>query len=362
MAKRDYYEILNVTRTSTEIEIKKSYRDLAKKYHPDLNPGNVEAEEKFKECAEAYEVLMDAEKRSIYDQFGHEGLDRRGMHHGFSNAQDIFSNFGDIFDSFFGFGGGGGRSRNPDAPRKGADLQVSMKITFEEAVFGCTKEVDINHEIDCTVCKGTGAAEGHMPTTCPTCQGYGQVQQNRGFFSIATPCPECRGAGRVVKEKCKNCHGNARINEKKKVEVTIPAGVDDRMNVRVSQQGHGGSKGGPAGDLYIQLRVPNHDVFHREEENLYGKIEIGIVQASLGAKISVPTLEGKEEIEIEKGTQTGDVVTLKGKGIPSLRTKKRGNIFFEVRVLVPKRLTKKQEQLLREFAAESGENISKKKC
>jgi molecular chaperone DnaJ len=358
MAKRDYYEILSVTRTSTEIEIKKSYRELAKKHHPDLNPGNKEAEEKFKECAEAYEVLMDSEKRSIYDQYGHEGLDRRGMHHGFSNAQDIFSNFGDIFDSFFGMGGGR-QSRNPDAPRKGADLQIGLKISFEEAVFGCDKEIEIEREVECSVCHGSGAEAGHMPTTCPTCQGYGQVQQRQGFFSIATTCPECNGAGRVVKNPCKNCKGHSRVAEKKKVSVTIPAGVDNGMNVRVTQQGHGGRKGGPTGDLYIQLRVPSHDVFHREEENLYGKIEIGMVQASLGCKISVPTLEGKEEITIEKGTQSGEVVTLKGKGIPSLRTKKRGHLFFEVSVLIPKRLTKKQEELLKQFAAESGEKLKK---
>jgi molecular chaperone DnaJ len=360
MAKRDYYEILSVTRTSTEIEIKKSYRDLAKKHHPDLNPGNKEAEEKFKECAEAYEVLMDSEKRTIYDQYGHEGLDRRGMHHGFSNAQDIFSNFGDIFDSFFGFGGGRQQSRNPDAPRKGADLQVGLRISFQEAAFGCDKEIEVEREVECGVCKGSGSEAGHLPTTCPTCHGYGQVQQNRGFLSIASPCPECSGAGRVVSHPCKSCKGHARILEHKKVEVSIPAGVDDGMNVRVSQQGHGGRKGGPAGDLYIQLRVQSHPKFQREEENLYGKIEIGIAQASLGCKMNVPTLEGDEEIEIEKGTQSGDMVTLKGKGIPSLRTKKRGHIFFEVSVLVPKRLSKKQEQLLRDFAAESGENVKKK--
>ena len=358
MSKRDYYEILSVARTSTEIEIKKSYRDLAKKYHPDLNPGNKEAEDKFKECAEAYEVLMDAEKRSIYDQYGHEGLDRRGMHHGYSNMQDIFSNFGDIFDSFFGFGGGG-RSRNPDAPRKGADMQVGLKITFEEAAFGCDKEIEINREAECDACKGSGAKEGTMPTTCPTCQGYGQVQQSRGFLSIATTCPECRGAGRVVKDPCKDCKGHGRIAEKKKVQVSIPAGVDDGMNMRVPNQGHAGLKGGPAGDIYIQLRVQSHATFQREEENLFGKIEIGMVQASLGCKISVPTLEGKEEIEIDKGTQSGDIVTLKGKGIPSLHTKKRGHIFFEIKVLIPKRLSKKQEKLLREFAAESGESIKK---
>lgn len=360
MAKRDYYEILSVTRTSTEIEIKKSYRDLAKKHHPDLNPGNKEAEEKFKECAEAYEVLMDSEKRNIYDQYGHEGLDRRGMHHGFSNAQDIFSNFGDIFDSFFGFGGGRQQSRNPDAPRKGADLQVGLRISFQEAAFGCDKEIEVEREVECGVCKGSGSEAGHLPTTCPTCHGYGQVQQNRGFLSIASPCPECSGAGRVVSHPCKSCKGHARVLEHKKVQVSIPAGVDDGMNVRVSQQGHGGRKGGPAGDLYIQLRVQSHPKFQREEENLYGKIEIGIAQASLGCKINVPTLEGDEEIEIEKGTQSGDMVTLKGKGIPSLRTKKRGHIFFEVSVLVPKRLSKKQEQLLRDFAAESGENVKKK--
>jgi molecular chaperone DnaJ len=358
MAKRDYYEILSVTRTSTEIEIKKSYRDLAKKFHPDLNPGNSEAEEKFKECAEAYEVLMDGEKRAIYDQYGHEGLDRRGMHHGFSDMQDIFSNFGDIFDSFFG-GRGGSRSRDPDAARRGADLQVRLEIKFEEAAFGCDKEIEVHREIDCNTCKGTGAEVGHLPTTCPTCQGYGQVQQTRGFFSIATTCPECNGAGRVVKDPCKACKGRSRQAEKKKVSVSIPAGVDDEMNIRVSGQGHGGKNQGPDGDLYILLSVKKHPVFVREEDHLYGKIQLGIAQASLGCKVSVPTLEENEEVTIEKGTQSGDVITLKGKGVASLRTKRRGNIFFEVQVLIPKRLTKKQEELLRQFAEESGEKIKK---
>lgn len=354
MTKRDYYEILNVAKTATEIEIKKSYRVLAKQYHPDLNPGNDEAVEKFKEAAEAYEVLMDSEKRQIYDQYGHEGLDRRGLHHGFSNAQDIFSNFGDIFDSFFGFGS---RQRDPNAPRKGGDLQQRLTLTFEEAVFGCDKEIDVHREIDCDVCKGSGSEPGHSQTTCTTCKGYGQVQQNHGFLSIATTCPACRGSGRVNTNPCKSCKGQARKTERKKVEVSIPPGVDNDMNIRVGQQGHGGSKGGTFGDLYLHLQVKPHAVFQREEDHLYGKIELGMVQASLGCKISVPTLEEKEEVDIKHGTQTGDVITIKGKGAPNIRNKKRGNIYFTVHVLIPKRLTKKQEQLLREFAEESGEKL-----
>lgn len=355
MSKRDYYEVLGVERTVTETEIKKAYRILAKQHHPDLNPGNDEAVEKFKEAAEAYEVLSDSEKRKIYDQFGHDGLSNRGFS-GFSNAQDIFSNFGDIFESFFG---GRSQRQDPNGPRKGADLQQRLSITFEEAVFGVDKEIDVDREVDCEVCKGSGSEPGHSPTTCKTCQGYGQVQQNHGFISVATTCPTCRGAGRINTNPCKECKGKSRKREKKKVEVSIPPGVDNDMNVRVPNQGHGGNKGGGNGDLYIHLQVKPHAIFQREEDHLYGKIELGMVQATLGSKISVPTLEGKEEVEIERGAQSGDVVTLKGKGVPSLRTKKRGNIYFTVQVLIPKRLTKKQEELLRQFAEESGEKIKK---
>ncbi|MEZ4705220.1 MAG: molecular chaperone DnaJ [Bdellovibrionota bacterium] len=354
--KRDYYEILSVSVSSTETEIKKAYRTVAKQYHPDLNPGNEEAAEKFKEASEAYEVLRDPQKRKIYDQYGHEGLSGRGFS-GFSSTEDIFSNFGDIFDSFFGFGRSGQRGR-ADGPRKGRDLQMQLELTLSEVVFGSTKTLDVEKSQDCSTCKGDGAKPGHAPTTCPTCQGYGQVQQNRGFLSIATTCPECGGKGRVISDPCTDCFGKGRISSPKSIEVNIPAGVDEGMNIRVSGQGEGGYQGGPDGDLYVMVAVREEPNFARQEDHLYTQLSVGMVQACLGASVTVKTLDGEEKIEIPRASQNGDVLTLSGKGVPNLRNGRRGNLYVEIHMLVPKRLTHKQEQLLRDFAQESGESVS----
>ena len=352
---RDYYEILSVSRSATDSEIKKAYRALARKYHPDLNPNDKEAEARFKEASEAYEVLRDEQKRQIYDQFGHEGLKGRG-YQGFSGVDDIFSSFGDIFDSFFGFGGRGRQRGN--GPRSGSDLETGVRITFREAVFGCKKQIPVERHVHCTHCSGEGAEPGSPVDVCATCRGQGQVDHVQGFFSVRSACPKCRGRGKTIQVPCKDCHGRGRILEKKKVEVEIPAGVDNGMRVRLSGEGEGGIKGGRPGDLYVFIEVLEDSKFRREEENLYSTVEIGIAQAAIGAEVQVETLEGDETIEIPKGSVTGDTLTLREKGVPHLRGGGRGNHYFEVRVLTPKRLSKKQEQLLREFAEESGESIN----
>ncbi len=353
MTKRDYYEILNIPRTAFEADIKRSYRQLAKQYHPDLNPQNHEAEEKFKEASEAYEVLHDPEKRRIYDQFGHEGLEGRGFH-GFSGVEDIFSSFGDVFDSFFGFGSSRSRRTSSIA---GADLQVELRISFRDAIFGCKRELDVEREIACTECHESGVESGHKVETCPTCKGRGQVHHARGFLSIATTCPRCRGTGKFITHPCKKCKGTGRAIEKKKVEVAIPAGVDHEMHIRLTGEGEGGVRGGPFGDLYIKLSISKDPVFRREGEHLYSIIEIGMAQAVLGAEVEIQTIDGQEKVEIPKGTQSGDLITLNEKGVPKLHKQARGNHYLEVRVTIPTRLTKHQEELLRKFAEESGEKV-----
>lgn len=355
MTKRDYYEVLSVARTANDDEIKRAYRQLAKKYHPDLNPGNSEAEEKFKESAEAYEVLRDPQKRQIYDQYGHAGLEGRGFH-GFSGVDDVFSNFGDIFDSFFGFGPGTRRRR--DAPVGGDDLQTRVEISFQEAVKGVTRTVEIERDVTCKVCTGSGVEPGFSVETCSTCGGRGQVQHTRGFFSIATTCPRCHGSGQFSSNPCKACKGRGRESEKKRIEVKIPAGVDDGMSVRLTGEGEGGFRGGPPGDLYVTLRVAEDRRFQRRGEHVYTLAEISFPQATLGATLEIETVEGPQNIEIPRGSQTGDHVTLKGKGIPRIRGGGRGDHHVEIRVLTPNRLSKRQEELLREFAAEAGEAVN----
>ncbi len=354
MTKRDYYEVLSVSRTATDEEIKRAYRQLAKKYHPDLNPNDKEAEEKFKEGAEAYEALSDPEKRRIYDQYGHAGLEGRGFH-GFSGVEDVFSSFGDLFDSFFGFGG---RSRGRrTGPRQGEDLITRLRIPFRDAAFGCSREINVEHELNCSKCGGAGAEPNSEIRTCPTCGGRGQVEHVQGFFSVATTCPRCRGTGRYFAKLCGTCEGRGRFTERKKIEVKIPAGVDQGMRVRLTGEGDGGYHGGPPGDLYVELLVEEDSRFRREAEHLFSQVSIGMVQAVLGANVQVETIDGPQEAEIPRGTQNGDVLTLKEKGIPRLRRGGRGNYYVEIKVEIPRRLTRHQEELLREFATESGEGI-----
>ncbi|MFH1018347.1 MAG: molecular chaperone DnaJ [Pseudomonadota bacterium] len=354
MTKRDYYEILSIFRTAGDEEIKRAYRQLAKKYHPDLNPNDKAAEEKFKEAAEAYEVLHDADKRQIYDRYGHAGLEGRGFH-GFSGVEDIFSSFGDLFDTFFGFGG---RTRGrPGGPRHGDDLITRLRISFHDAAFGCSRQIDIEHEVNCPKCGGAGAEPGSEVRTCPTCGGRGQVEHLQGFFSVATTCPRCQGTGQYFAKPCASCEGRGRFAERKKIEVKIPAGVDQGVRVRLAGEGDGGYRGGSAGDLYAELLVEEDPRFRRDGEHLFSALSVGMVQATLGATTQVETIDGPQSIEIPRATQNGDVLTLKEKGIPHLRRGGRGNHYVEIKVEIPKRLTHHQEELLRAFAAESGEGV-----
>ena len=347
MEKRDYYQILSVSRDAGEEEIKKSYRKLALKFHPDRNPGNKEAEESFKEAAEAYEVLRDPQKRRIYDSYGHEGLRGTGFT-GFRGFEDVFSSFGDIFQEFFSFGFGGSPRARTSA-RPGDDLLYDMTLSFEEAVFGTEKEVEIQTFSACESCNGSGAEPGTREAVCPMCQGSGQVVQTQGFFRISTSCARCQGTGRVLVSPCNACQGQGRVKQTRKVQVKVPPGVDSGTRLRLRGEGEGGYRGGQTGDLYVRLNVEPHDVFERDGDNLYGKVSISFVQAILGDRLEVPTLEGGKMLQIEPGTQPGAVIRFQGEGVPRLRGSGRGDLFIEVEVKIPKSVTPRQEELLREF-------------
>ncbi|HVO65062.1 MAG TPA: molecular chaperone DnaJ [Syntrophales bacterium] len=352
MAKRCYYECLEVDRNATEEDIKKNYRKMAMQYHPDRNPGDKEAEEKFKEAAEAYEVLSDREKREIYDRYGHEGLNGIGFK-GFSGFDDIFSSFSDIFEDIFGFGTG--RSRSRTVQRSGADLRYDLNISFMDAAFGTSLDIDVAKAESCQECQGSGAAPGTTPETCRQCMGRGQVTQSSGFFTISSTCPQCRGQGRVITKPCKNCRGTGRARVTKTVHLKVPAGVETDSRLRLRGEGEEGDYGGPNGDLYVFIHVEPHDIFERHDNNIYCRIPISFVQATLGATIEVPTLNGTEKLKIPKGTQNGATFRLKGKGIPHLRGFGRGDQVVETVVMIPTDLNKKQEDLLKEFAKLSGE-------
>ena len=352
MTKRCYYECLGVDRQSTDEEIKKNYRRLAMQYHPDRNPGDKDAEEKFKEAAEAYEVLSDKEKRDIYDRYGHEGLNGIGFR-GFSGFDDIFASFSDVFEDIFGFGAG--RSRSRTAGRAGADLRYDLKISFMEAAFGTSRDIDVHKTQSCSQCRGTGAAPGSAPETCRQCAGRGQVTQSSGFFTISTTCPQCRGQGRVITKLCSDCMGTGREKVTKTVHLKIPAGVETGSRLRLRGEGEDGENGGPQGDLYVFIHVEAHEFFERRDNNIYCQIPISFVQATLGATIEVPTLNGAEKLKISRGTQNGAIFRLKGKGIPNLRGYGRGDQIIETVVKIPINVNKKQEELLREFAKLSGE-------
>ncbi len=349
MSKRCYYEVLEVKRGATEEELKKTYRRLAMQYHPDRNPGDREAEDKFKEAAEAYEVLSDPQKREIYDRYGHEGLTSSGFQ-GFSGFDDIFSSFGSIFEDIFGFRGGRSRS----AARAGADLRYDLSLSFMEAVTGVSQDIDIEKLEPCHECEGSGSAPGTAPVTCGRCRGRGQVTQTSGFFSISSTCPSCRGQGSVITSPCKTCGGSGRERVRKTVTLKIPAGVETGSRLRLRGEGEKGHYGGPGGDLYVFLHVEPHEFFERNGDDIYCRIPITFVQAALGASIEVPTLEGSEKLKIPRGTQGGKIFRLKGRGISRLRSHGRGDQIIETVVTIPTSLNRKQEELLKEFESQGG--------
>ncbi len=348
MIKKDYYEILGVKKTASEEELKKNYRKIAMQFHPDKNPGNKQAEEKFKEAAEAYEVLSDKQKREIYDHYGHEGLNNTGFR-GFSGFEDIFSHFGDIFEDVFGFSSSRGRGKSNSYIRAGADLRYDLDISFLDAVFGLTTTIELSKLATCSRCDSTGCAPGTSPETCRTCQGRGQVIQSTGFFTISSTCPHCGGHGKFISKPCKTCGGTGKETIKKNVQLKIPAGVETGSRLRLRGEGEVGDYGGPSGDLYVFLHVEDHDFFSRSGDDIVCRVSISFVQASLGAIIEIPSLEGKENLKIPKGTQNGNTFRLKGKGIPHVRGYGRGDQIIEIFVQTPTNLNKKQEELLKEF-------------
>ncbi|MFZ3263032.1 MAG: molecular chaperone DnaJ [Terriglobales bacterium] len=348
--KRDYYEVLGVSRAATEVEIKSAYRKLAMTHHPDRNPNNPDSEEKFKEITEAYAILADGEKRSLYDRFGHAGVSSNaGAAAGFDPA--IFQDFGDIFGEFFGFGdvfgGSGGRRRS--RAQRGADLREDLHLEFEEAVFGTEKQVKVRRHEACDGCRGSGAAPGKAAVPCRACDGRGQVRYQQGFFSIARTCPTCQGAGSVITDPCPKCKGEARLLRERMVEAQVPAGVEDGTRIRFSGLGEAGAFGGPAGDLYVVLHVKEHSFFEREGNDLQCVVPISFSQAALGTEISVPTLEGEHKLKVPEGTQSGTSFRIRGKGVPVLNGHGKGDLFVEVRIQTPAKLSKRQRELLAEF-------------
>ena len=354
MAKRDYYEVLGVGRNASDEEIKKAYRKLALKFHPDKNAGDKSAEEKFKEIGEAYEALSDPQKRAAYDQFGHAAFDPRarasragGFGGGFHDPFEIFREvFGgtSIFEDLFG-----GR-HDPSQPQRGDDLRYDLEITLEEAALGCEKEISVSKSIRCDACKGSGMEPGSKMRGCPTCGGRGQVLTARGIFSIAQTCPHCHGVGRILEKPCKSCHGNGRREHHSKIKLRIPPGVDTGSRLRSSGNGEAGFRGGPAGDLYVILHVKAHEIFQRDGDDLLCEMPVSFIQAALGAEIEVPTLEGKATIKIPAGTQPGTIFRVKGKGVKNLHGYGHGDLHVRIQVEVPTRLTSEQKAKLREFA------------
>lgn len=372
--KRDFYEVLGLSKGASDDEIKRAFRKLAKQYHPDLNPGNKEAEQKFKEVNEAYSVLSDPDKKAKYDAYGHAGVDPNygaGQGGGFGGGFSGFDDLGDVFSSFFGggFGGGfgnsSGRSAN-NAPQKGQNRQASISISFEEAAFGCKKDISFTRVENCPDCSGTGAAKGTSPETCPNCKGSGTVTTQQrtplGVFRSQSVCDKCRGKGKIVKTPCTTCSGSGMVRKSKKLTVNIPAGIDDGQSIVLSGQGDVGRNGGPNGDAYLTVNVKKHKIFERDGMNIYCDVPITFAEAALGATIKVPTLEGAVEHQIPEGTQSGKIFTLKNKGITEIHGTRRGDLEFRVIVEVPKNLNTKQKELLKEFAESCGEknNVQKK--
>ena len=361
--KRDYYEVLGVSRGASEDEIKKAYKKMARKYHPDLNPGDKTAEEKFKEVNEAYEVLSDADKKARYDQYGHAGVDPNfgagGFGGGFDGNFDLGA-LGDIFGSFFGGGSGGGRRTNPNAPQRGESIRMSIAISFEEAAFGCEKAVTVERYETCDTCHGNGCAPGTSPEVCPDCHGTGTVQVRRqtpmGVFATSSPCPKCGGKGRIIHQPCKDCRGSGMVRKKKTIQASIPAGIDNGQTISIRGQGNAGKNGGPAGDLLITITVRPHELFRREGTSVLCEAPITFTQAVLGAELEIPTIDGKVKYTLPEGTQSGTTFRLKGKGIPSINGRGRGDQYVTVYIETPKNLNKEQKEALKKFAETMGES------
>ena len=352
MSKRDYYEVLGVSRSATEVEIKSAYRKLAMKFHPDRNPGDHKAEERFKEAAEAYAILADGEKRSLYDRFGHAGVSSAAGAGGgfdpsvFSGFEDILGGLGDIF----GFGDlfGGGRRRG--GPQRGADLRYDLEISFEESARGAETTIQIPRQETCDACHGAGAAPGSSPSQCPQCRGQGQVRFQQGFFTVARTCPQCRGAGKIITHPCKQCRGAGRVTQERKITVKIPAGIATGQQLRLQGEGESGSAGGPPGHLYVVVQVHEHEFFRRDGNNLFCEVAVNFTTVALGGEIQVPTLDGQDTVKIPEGTQTGTTLRLRGKGMPDVNGRGRGDLFATVQVQTPKKLSKEQRQILEQLS------------
>ncbi len=365
--KRDYYEVLGIQKGASEDEIKKAYKKLARKYHPDMNPGDKEAEEKFKEVNEANEVLSDPEKKARYDQFGFAGVDPNygaGAGGGAYGGGFDFGDLGDIFGSFFG-GGFGGQRRNPNAPQRGESIRASVSISFTEAAFGCEKSVTIERSEQCPTCKGSGCAPGTTPEVCPDCHGSGTVQTRRqtpmGVFASNGPCRKCGGTGRLIHQPCSDCRGSGAVRKRRTIKVNIPAGIDHGQTISLRGQGGAGKNGGPAGDLLITIMVQPHEIFRRDGVDVFCEAPITFTQAALGAELEIPTIDGKVKYSIPEGTQTGTVFRLKGKGVPVLNGRGRGDQYVTVVIETPRSLNKEQKEALRRFSETLGENNYEKR-
>ena len=365
--KRDYYEVLGIQKGASEDEIKKAYKKLARKYHPDMNPGDKEAEEKFKEVNEANEVLSDPEKKARYDQFGFAGVDPNygaGAGGGAYGGGFDFGDLGDIFGSFFG-GGFGGQRRNPNAPQRGESIRASVSISFTEAAFGCEKSVTIERSEQCPACKGSGCAPGTTPEICPDCHGSGTVQTRRqtpmGVFASNGPCRKCGGTGRLIHQPCSDCRGSGAVRKRRTIKVNIPAGIDHGQTISLRGQGGAGKNGGPAGDLLITVMVQPHEIFRRDGVDVFCEAPITFTQAVLGAELEIPTIDGKVKYSIPEGTQTGTVFRLKGKGVPVLNGRGRGDQYVTVVIETPRSLNKEQKEALRRFSETLGENNYEKR-
>ncbi|MBR2928915.1 MAG: molecular chaperone DnaJ [Oscillospiraceae bacterium] len=361
--KRDYYEVLGLQKGASTDDIKKAYKKMARQYHPDLNPGDKAAEEKFKEINEANEILGDPEKKARYDQFGFAGVDPSygagagGGAGGFGGFD--FGDLGDIFGSFFGGGFGGGSRANPNAPQRGDSIRMALTLTFEEAAFGCKKAVTVERTESCDSCRGTGCEPGTTPEVCPTCGGRGVVQQRKqtpmGVFSTSAPCPNCGGKGKIIHKPCKDCHGTGNERKRKTIQVDVPAGIDDGQTISLRGQGHAGKNGGPSGDLLIVITVRPHDLFRRDGTSVLCEAPITFAQAVLGAELEIPTIDGRVKYTLPEGTQSGTTFRLKGKGIPLLHGRGRGDQYVTVYIETPRNLTREQKQKLKEFSESLGE-------